>query len=123
MRAVAIVFLTALAMSPAASQPNGASVLAESPFSASERSELLAGRTVVQALEEAGNRKLAGATCVVGQRSFSSALSSCGAICGARELIFQPDHRRGAQHVAGRAESRTVVITGAAKGIGRALAR
>jgi hypothetical protein len=76
MRAVALVLLTGLAASPAASQPSVASVLAESPFSASERSSLLAGRTVVQALAEAGNRELAvGAACLLAAGSVEDALA------------------------------------------------
>ena len=76
---VRVVFLglsVVLANSSASAQPSLASVLAKSPFSASDLEQLLEGQTVVQALAEAGTKELAaGAACLIREGSTSAALA------------------------------------------------
>lgn len=74
-----------LGTSSAAAEPTLAAVLADSPFQPADRKALLEGRTVIQALSEAGKRELAvGAACLVSGGSVSAVLEP---FLGARPIL------------------------------------
>ena len=83
---------------PAAAAPSVESVLAQSPFSPSERKDLLAGETVVRPLTEAGQRELAvGAACLLPAGAAGGALAP---FVGDRPLLPE-EHLRGTGTVHG----------------------
>ena len=75
--AIAVVLLAVGAAPKAGSEPSAASLLEGMPYSGRDRERLLAGRTVIQPLREAGTRELAvGAACLLPGRSPEGVLAA-----------------------------------------------